>query len=78
MAVLGDRVIFTVPSIHETKTVKGDKEVLGSIYHAEMRQFAGMVGRVHEDGSASLLIFPPNGAPRWVDAVPGEHFEIKG
>ncbi len=78
MAALGDCVRYNVPEIHHTKTVRGEKEIEGSVHHPGLRAFAGIVGAVNEDGTHSIMIFPPNHAPVWVDSVPAEHFDIKG
>jgi hypothetical protein len=66
-------VVFTAAIGHQTTTVKTDGPnkgtLLGSVFHPEMRTFAGVVGRVHDDGSCDLLIFPPNHTPVWVDGA---------
>jgi hypothetical protein len=78
MPAIGDRVHYKTPEHHETKTVRDGNEILGSIHHPSQREFAGMVGGLNEDGTASILIFPPNRQPTWIDAVPAEHFDVKG
>jgi hypothetical protein len=73
MPALGDRVIYTVPPAHQAKTVEtvGGKSVTleGSIYHKTQDVFTGIIGGLNPDGTASVLIFPPNRSPVWVDAV---------
>lgn len=71
---LGQAVVYRAHAEHKTETVKKDangKEITlqGSLHHPEMEEFAGLVGRVHADGSADLIIFPPNRPAVWVDAV---------
>lgn len=83
MAKLGDRVLFRVAENHRTKTVKGGEELAGSIYHPEMTEFVGIVGRVHVIAKAQfcdLQLLIPNADPKWVGRVaegdePGE-FEL--
>ena len=53
---LSTTVIYTVHSGHEGM-------------HEETK-FAGLAGRVHPDGTADLIVFPPNREPRWVNKVP--------
>ena len=75
MANLGDHVIYQTDPVHHTKTVKhpmGDPaapvvELEGSVHHPEMREFAGIVGRVNDDGTHDLLIHVPNQPSRWVN-----------
>lgn len=67
--LLGYPVVYTVLEGHRTTTVRGDVEVRGSIYHPEETQFAGLVTRVHADGKADLVIFPPGREPRMVAGV---------
>lgn len=38
----------------------------GSVYHRELREFAGIVTRHFANGAASLTIFPPNQPPKYV------------
>jgi hypothetical protein len=71
---LGQAVVYRVQESHLTTTVKTnpDKtttELKGSVFHQDMDAFAGQVTRVHDDGSADLVIFPPNRAPLHVDGV---------
>lgn len=73
MAHLGDTVIFRAARNAFTETLKGKDRLRGSHFHPEMTEFAGIVGRVHADGSADLQILVPNQPTRWVDAVPEGH-----
>lgn len=77
---LGQAMVYRAHAEHRHKVTEKDvdgaettKLTGGSIHHDAMDEFAGIVGRVHADGSADLLIFPPNRAPVWVDGVkPGD------
>ena len=69
MAKLGDRVLYAVHDGHKTETVKGDKKLAGSVHHPELTEFAGLVGRLHADGSCDIAILVPNGELKWVDGV---------
>lgn len=83
--LVGKPARYRVAEQHHTETVRkphGEDEVKteGSIHHPEVRLFSATVGRVHEDGSCDILIFPPNRDHKWVDRVkqgtkPGE-FEL--
>ena len=78
MLQLGASVVYTVKDKERTKTGKGGaREVYGSHYHAELTQFAGIIARIREDGTADLVLFPPDLAPRTVRGIaegegPGE------
>lgn len=74
-AKLGDRVVYHAHEAHHTETVKTDPSTNkptvthGSNAHHECRSFSGTVGRVHADGTADILFFPPNREPKWADRV---------
>lgn len=74
-AKLGDRVVYHAHEAHFTETVKTDPSTNeqvtthGSHMHHECRVFAGQVGRLHGDGTADIIYFPPNREPRWADRV---------
>jgi hypothetical protein len=73
MPTLGHPIVYTVPEMHQTKTVKGETVLEGSVHHPQLQVFSGLVTRVHDDNSADLVIFPPNRPPVSVDrAVEGE------
>lgn len=76
MPPLGSPVIFHVPEARHMRTRKHDKsEVIGSAYHPELADFAGIVTRVGEDDRCDLVIFPPNRPPVTVNNVPPEEIE---
>lgn len=81
---LGYPVVFQVPEIHLTKTMRSGAELSGSIYHAEQSEFAGSVGRTHEDGTVDIaLLIPGHPDVRWVVNVqegdgPGKFRPISG
>lgn len=66
---LGSAVTYTVPDHHQTKTVRAEQETIGSVHHPEMLAFAGIIGRIREEGDADVLIFPPGRDPKWVLGV---------
>lgn len=41
----------------------------GSVHHRELREFAAQVTRAHDDGSYSLVLFPPGHPPVHVEHV---------
>lgn len=63
-------VIYRVPAAHYAKTLRGGAELIGSVLHPEMTEFAGLVTRRYEDGTADLIIFPPKRTPQHVERVP--------
>lgn len=68
-------VRYRVPEIHHNETLKGkddkgeDIVVHGSVHHPEMREFAGLVTRSHDDDTHDLVIFPPDRPPVHVHGV---------
>lgn len=60
MSLLGHHVVYRVPEEHHGETIKEGVTTLGSVHHHELREFAGIVSREHEDGSCDLHIFVPN------------------
>ena len=67
-------MVYTVPDQHVTKTVRTPAsgkpaEVLGSIHHPELKDFAATVARVYPNGKAQLQLLVPNKSPVWVDQV---------
>lgn len=75
---LGHPVIYRAHEDHHVTTRRTDGEgddareveVHGSVHHPELREFAGLVTRVHADGRKfDVVIFPPNREPRHVDGV---------
>lgn len=66
---LGRPVIYTAAKTEHTKSVRGGRTQIGSTYHPELQQFAGLVTRDYGDGRADLVIFPPRFPSRWVEAV---------
>ncbi len=69
MPHLGAAVVYRVHDEHKTKTLKGEATLHGSVHHPELTEFAGIVGRVHDDGSCDILLLIPNREPKWVDRV---------
>lgn len=71
MSKLGHPVVYRAHEGHHVESDHPDtgEKVLGSLHHAGMREFAGIVGRVHADDTCDLIIFVPNKEPRWVDGV---------
>lgn len=75
MSKLGHAVVYTVLAAHVVETFLekiGDevRSIFGSVHHPEMTAFAGVVGRVNDDGTSDIVIFVPNKDVRWVSAVP--------
>ena len=70
MLQLGASIVYTCKDKERTRTGKGGtREVFGSVFHSELTQFAGVIARIREDGTADLVIFPPSLAPRTVAKV---------
>lgn len=77
MAKLGDVVIYTVSERERAKTVRDNQTMLGSNFHAELMDFAGLVGRVSNGGDESnasetydiVLLIPQSPNVRWVRSV---------
>lgn len=44
---VGQHGIYRVTEGQLTQTVKGSREMIGSVHHPEMTEFFGVVGRVH-------------------------------
>jgi hypothetical protein len=78
MSLLGSHVVFRPGEDHhnttKTKHPVTGKEIehQGSVYHPELREFAGLVTRGYEDGTCDLIVFPPNRQPVHVERVPDE------
>lgn len=76
MPHLGFPIVYRVPPERQVRTRKHDKsEVLGSAFHPEQADFAGLVVRVCGDGRYDIVIFPPNRAPATVNDVPEDELE---
>lgn len=72
MRPVGTPVVYRVAEHQHATTLKraGEPELQGSVYHSEMTEFAGLVGRAHPDGkTCDVVIFPPNRAPVWINGV---------
>lgn len=82
--LLGFPVVFKVASEHLTKTLRSGRLLDGSVFHAELTEFAGTIGRVNDDGTADIaLIIPGSADLRWVANVsegdePGSFRPISG
>lgn len=74
MARLGAHVVYLAAGAHLTTATKvaADKTpttLIGSIHHPELQEFAGLTTRVHADGRADLIVFPPGRPPVHVENV---------
>jgi hypothetical protein len=77
-AVLGYPVIFRVADCHLTTTLRAGVQVEGSVFHPELTEFAGIIGRVRPAGetegsvlSADIaLIIPGHSDLRWIENIP--------
>lgn len=68
---LGLPVLFQASEVHRTKTVRGGETLEGSVFHPELVHFAGIIGRIHDDGTADIALIIPNHSDlRWVANVP--------
>jgi hypothetical protein len=68
-------VRYRAPEV--TETVKGKDTIRGSVHHAEIAEFTGIVTRSHHDGTHDIVIFPPGRTMVHLDRVkvgdgPGE------
>lgn len=67
---VGAAVVFVAADNHLTKTVRGEQETIGSTFHPNQTEFAGIVGRVDAEAeTVDILIFPPSRDPKWVTGV---------
>ena len=79
MRVLGSPIVYRVPEDRHTKTVKFDKsEVVGSTYHAELTEFAGIVAAVKDGGKVDVVIFPPNKPPLTINDLSADDLADPG
>lgn len=77
-ATLGFPVIFRAAEVHLTKTLRSGLEVDGSVFHPELTEFAGIIGRVRAVGDEPdavmtadiALIIPGHSDLRWIEGVP--------
>lgn len=76
--ILGFPVIFRAAEAHLTKTLRSGQLLEGSIFHPELKEFAGIIGRLRPAGDTEgsvdtadiALIVPGNPDLRWVEGVP--------
>lgn len=71
MSKLGHPVVYTAHEGHhvtETHPVTG-AIIEGSLHHPHLRQFAGLIGRIHQDGRCDIFVFVPNKPGFWADAI---------
>lgn len=73
MSKLGHPVVYRVLEAHKITVLEeienAVEKFLGSVHHEGMTEFAGLVGRLNADGTASIVIFVPNGEAKWIDSV---------
>lgn len=57
------QIRYRAAEIHLARTVRGARELEGSVHHAELTEFTGLVTRSHADGGHDIVIFPPDKPP---------------
>lgn len=75
---VGLTVIYFAAEAHHTKTMRGAVEHTGSIFHPDLTEFAGTIGRIRPAGdtpgaveTADIgLIIPGQSNLKWVENVP--------